>query len=89
LIGIGSVFGIAVIALATFIAVLNQDKVKKYTSTAVTKATGRQLRINGDLRLSVGWISRVSANQIQFETAGWSRHPQIHRWPKSEISSFR
>ena len=77
LIGIGSVFGIAAIALAIFIAALNQDKVKKYISTAVTEATGRQLKINGDLHLDIGWIATVSASQIQFENAGWSKHPQM------------
>jgi hypothetical protein len=41
------------------------------------------LSINGDLKLDLGWISRVSANQIQFENAGWSKHPQM-----AEIGNF-
>lgn len=77
LIGLGSFFGIAAIALAIFIARFDQDKAKKYIITGVSKATGRQLRINGDLQLNVGWISRVSASQIEFENAGWSKHPQM------------
>ena len=77
LIWVGSVFGIAAIALAIFIATLDQNKAKKYISAGVSKATGRQLSINGDLKLDLGWISRVSANDIQFQNAGWSKHPQM------------
>ena len=43
----------------------------------VSKATGRQLKINGDLKLDLGWISEVRASQIQFENARWSKHPQM------------
>jgi uncharacterized protein involved in outer membrane biogenesis len=83
LIWLGYVFGIAAIALAIFIATLDQNKAKKYISAGVSKATGRQLSINGDLKLDLGWISRVSASQIQFENAGWSKHSQM-----AEIGNF-
>ena len=83
LIGLGSVFGIAAIALAIFIATLNQDKAKKYIAAGVSKATGRELSIDGDLKLDLGWISRVSASEIKFENAGWSKHPQM-----AEIGNF-
>ena len=61
----------------------DQNKAKKYISAGVSKATGRQLSINGDLKLDLGWISRVSASEIQFENAGWSKHPQM-----AEIGDF-
>src|SRR4029450_7536343 len=77
LIWVGSVFGIAGVALAVFIATLDQNRAKKYISAGVSKATGRQLSVNGDLKLDLGWISRVSASQIQFENAEWSKHPQM------------
>ncbi|HYJ15164.1 MAG TPA: AsmA family protein [Candidatus Limnocylindria bacterium] len=79
----GSVFGMAAIALAIFIATLDQNQAKKYISAGVSKVTGRQLRINGDLKLDLGWIFTVSANQIQFENAGWSKHAQM-----AEIGNF-
>ena len=74
-----SVFGIIGIATATaiFFLTLDQNKAKKYISAGVSKATGRQLSINGDLKLDLGWISRLSASQIQFENAQWSKHPQM------------
>src|SRR5258707_294626 len=79
LIWMSSVFGIIGIATATaiFFLTLDQNKAKKYISAGVSKATGRQLSINGDLKLDLGWISRVRASQIQFENAQWSKHPQM------------
>jgi AsmA family protein len=76
LIWMGS-FGIVAIALAVFIANLDQNKMKKYISAGVSKATGRQLSINGDLKIDLGWISRLSASEIQFQNAAWSQHPQM------------
>src|SRR6266540_5003566 len=77
LIWVGCFFGIVAIAVAVFIATLDQNKAKKYISAGVSNATGRQLSINGDLKLDLGWISRLSASQIQFQNAGWSKHPQM------------
>jgi len=77
LIWVGCFFAIVAIALTVFIATLDQNRAKKYISAGVSKATGRQLSINGDLKLDLGWISRVSASEIQFENAGWSKHPQM------------
>ena len=80
LIWVGSIFGffaIVAIALVIFIATLDQNKAKKYISAGVSTATGRQLNINGNINLDLGWISRVSATDIEFANAGWSKHPQM------------
>jgi uncharacterized protein involved in outer membrane biogenesis len=77
LIWVGSIFGIIATATAIFFSTLDQHKAKKYISAGVSQATGRQLSISGDLKLDLGWISRVSASQIQFENARWSKHPQM------------
>ncbi len=80
LIWTGSIFGVfavLAIALLIFISTLEQNRAKKYISAAVHTATGRQLNINGDIRLDLGWISRLSASEIQFQNAGWSKHPQM------------
>jgi uncharacterized protein involved in outer membrane biogenesis len=77
---LGSVFGvftILAIALVILIATLDQNKAKKYISAGVSTVTGRQLNINGDINLDLGWISRVSATDIQFANASWSKHPQM------------
>src|SRR5215467_1371943 len=77
LIWLFSVFSIIVIAATIFISTFDQNKAKQYISAAVNTATGRQLSINGDLKIDLGWVSRVSASQIQFENAQWSKHPQM------------
>src|SRR5262245_16849657 len=80
LIWIGSIFGffaVIVIALAIFIATVDLNRAKPYISAAVSKATGRELNINGDIQWVLGWITRVSASEIQFQNAGWSKHPQM------------
>lgn len=77
MIWVGSVCAIVAIALAIFIATLNPNKAKKYISAGASKATGRQLNINGDINVDFGWISKVSATGIQFENASWSKHPQM------------
>ena len=77
LIWIGCFCAIVAIGLAIFVATLDQNRAKNYIAAGVSKATGRQLSINGDLKLDLGWISRLSASQIQFQNAGWSKRPQM------------
>jgi uncharacterized protein involved in outer membrane biogenesis len=77
LIGIGAFFGIAALALVIGIAALDTNRAKEYVAATVSKTTGRQLNINGDLNVDLGWISRVSVTDIQFENAGWSKHPYM------------
>jgi AsmA family protein len=77
LIGIGAVFGLVAVAVTVFILTLDPNKAKKYISQGVNKATGRQLNINGDINVDWGWVSKISATDIQFENASWSKHPQM------------
>ncbi|HEY7862838.1 MAG TPA: AsmA family protein, partial [Thermoanaerobaculia bacterium] len=72
LIGLGIFFGIIVLAVAVLIVVVDEDDLKRYASTTVTKATGREFVIEGDLDIDLGWVSRVRAEEIQFENASWS-----------------
>jgi len=75
LIWMGSICGVIAVATAIFVATLDWNKAKGYLSAGVSKATGRQLRINGDLKVELGWITRVRASQIQFENAPGTRLP--------------
>ena len=80
LIWVASIFGIfAVIAVAAvlFIATLDWNRAKPYITAAASKATGRELSINGDLEVDLGWISRLRASGIQFENAEWSKQPRM------------
>jgi uncharacterized protein involved in outer membrane biogenesis len=77
LIWVGSIFGVITIAAVIFVATLDWNKAKPYISAGISKLTGRQLSINGDLQVDLGWISRVRVSQIQFENAQWSKQPQM------------
>jgi AsmA family protein len=65
----GAILGVMSVATVIFVATLDWNKAKKYIVAGVSKATGRQLKINGDLHVDLGWISTVRASQIQFENA--------------------
>jgi uncharacterized protein involved in outer membrane biogenesis len=77
LIWVGAILVVVAGATAIFVATLDWNKAKGYVSAAASKATGRQLKINGDLTVDLGWISKVRASQIQFENAPWSTHPHM------------
>jgi AsmA family protein len=83
LIWVASVFCVILIAAFIFIATLDWNKAKPYITAAVSKATGRQFNINGDLEVDLGWNSRITGSQIQFENASWSKHPEM-----AEVGSF-
>src|SRR5215470_2060922 len=72
-----SIFGIVAIAAAIIVSTWDWNKAKGYISAGVSKATGRQLSINGDLKVDLGWISKVRMSQIQFGNVSWSSHPQM------------
>ena len=73
----GIIFGTIAIAAVIFVATLDWNKAKPYIASGVSKATGRKLTIDGDLKVDLGWISRIRASQIRFENASWSKHPEM------------
>src|SRR5918996_4376632 len=77
LIGCVVIFGIIIIAVVIFVATLDVNRAKKYISAGVSKATGRELIIGGDLELDFGWISRIHTSQIKFQNAPWGKNPQM------------
>jgi hypothetical protein len=78
-----SLLGLIAVGLVLFVSTLDQNKAKRYVSSAVSKATGRELSIDGEILLDVGWISRISASGIRFQNAAWSKHPNM-----AEVGSF-
>jgi AsmA family protein len=77
LIWVTSTLGIIAVAAVIFIATLDWNEAKPYITAAVSEATGRQLSIDGDLEVDLGWISRFRATGMQFENAPWSKQPQM------------
>ncbi|MBI4524786.1 MAG: AsmA family protein [Deltaproteobacteria bacterium] len=77
LIWVTSIFAVIIIAAGVFLWTLDWNRFKGYASAAVSKATGRELVINGDLQVDLGWVSKLTASEIQFQNASWSKHPQM------------
>ena len=73
----GITFGIIAIGVVVIIATLDWNRAKPYITAAVSKATGRTFGIDGDLKVDLGWVSRVRASQIHLQNASWSKHPQM------------
>ena len=73
----GAILGVMIVATAIFVVTFDWNKAKGYISAGVSKATGRELKINGDLNVDLGWVSKVHASQIQFENARWSTRSQM------------
>jgi uncharacterized protein involved in outer membrane biogenesis len=76
-ISVFSFFAVIAIVAVIVVATLDWNRAKPYVTAAISKATGRQVSINGDLEVHLGWMSRVRASQIQFENASWSKQPQM------------
>jgi uncharacterized protein involved in outer membrane biogenesis len=80
LIGLASIlcfFLVILAAAVVLVATVDWNKAKPYVTTTVSKATGRQLTINGDLDVDLGWISTLRASGIQLENAAWSKQPHM------------
>ena len=74
---VGAILGVIIVATAIFVVTFDWNKAKGYISASVSKATGRELKINGDLNVDLGWVSKVHASHIQFENARWSTRSQM------------
>jgi uncharacterized protein involved in outer membrane biogenesis len=72
-----AIFLIIVVAAVIFIATLDWNKAKPYITAAASKATGRQLSIDGYLQVDLGWLSRLRASGIKFQNANWSQQPNM------------
>ena len=70
-------FLIIVAAAMIFIVTLDWNKAKPYMISAASKATGRELAIDGDLRVDFGWISRFRASGIKLQNAAWGQRPHM------------
>jgi len=68
---------ILVAAVVVVVATLDWNRAKPYVSAAASKATGRELSIEGHISVDWGWLTRLRAERIRFQNAGWSKHPAM------------
>lgn len=81
LIGVAAVLGLVVVVVLSapfwLPALVPVDTVKQEIAKAAREATGRELRIAGDVRLAVFPRLEVEANDVSFANAPGAREPQM------------
>lgn len=77
LIGCGSVVVLAGIAATVFVATFDLNTQKDRIVDAVRRATGRELVLAGPLRLSLGWIPIIEAEDAALSNRAGGSRPQM------------
>ena len=66
-----------VAGLAVFLLTLDVNQYKGRIAEAVKDATGRELTIKGDIKLSLGLTPSLVVNDVSFQNAPWGTRPQM------------
>jgi uncharacterized protein involved in outer membrane biogenesis len=71
---------IVLVAITVAVITLNSLDLSQYQAPIVAQvqaATGRELKIDGELRLHIGLRPAVSVQGLSFQNAGWSQTPEM------------
>ncbi|MET0509815.1 MAG: AsmA family protein, partial [Burkholderiaceae bacterium] len=79
------ILGIIVVLLAVVVAVWDWNWFKGPIERQVSAATGREFRIEGDLRVDLGRTINVGADGIRLANAPWSDEPDMARIAKLDV----
>ena len=66
-----------VVAILTFVYLYGLNGFKPMIAGIVEDATGRQLKIEGDIRILPTWPPTLTAEQVTFQNAIWGSRPQM------------
>ena len=67
------VVGLIVAAVATVLAVYDTNDRKQLAAAAASTALGREVTINGDAGLDVGWVTRIRLADVSIANADWAK----------------
>lgn len=79
------VLGALLAALVLLIVLFDWNWFKRPLEMAVQASTGRQLRIDGDLDVDLGRVTRLMADRISFANAQWSKEPIMASADRVEV----
>jgi uncharacterized protein involved in outer membrane biogenesis len=83
------IFGAIILGLiaASLIILFSYDynKFKPYIARAVKEATGRELKLTGDLKLQVGFTPALVIENISFQNASWGSRPEMAQVKRFEL----
>lgn len=77
LIAAGVVIGLPVIGLGVFVATFDANAYKPRIAAAAKEATGRELALNGPIRLKLGLSPALRVEDVAFANAPWGSRPQM------------
>lgn len=80
-----TVLAIALLAVLVLFLLWDWNWFKGPLERQVASATGRTLRIDGNLDVDLGWTPTVSAEGVAFSNADWSEEPRMARAERVEL----
>jgi hypothetical protein len=85
---LGIFFGVlvvAVIAVIIYVATLDVGEYREDIATAVKDATGRDIRLSGDMNLELGRNLRLVIEDVGFANAEWGSRPEMAKLKQLEL----
>jgi uncharacterized protein involved in outer membrane biogenesis len=86
---LGVIFGVIILGLiaASLIILFFYDynKFKPYIAQAAKDATGRELKLEGDLKLQLGFTPALVIENISFQNAPWGSRPEMAQVKRFEL----
>jgi uncharacterized protein involved in outer membrane biogenesis len=83
------IFGVIILGLvaAGLIILFSYDynKFKPYIAQAAKEATGRELKLSGDLKLQLGFTPALVIDNISFQNASWGSRPEMAQVKRFEL----
>ena len=70
---IAVIIGLVVAAVAIILAFYDSDDLKHLAAGAASTALGREVAINGDADLDLGWVTRIRVNDLTIANADWAK----------------
>ncbi len=74
---IGIVFVTLILLVLLLISLMNWNWARDFAAQQISDMTDRKLSINGELNIDWSLTPHISIEQIQFENAAWSNHPNM------------
>ncbi|MBP1717913.1 MAG: AsmA family protein [Deltaproteobacteria bacterium] len=83
------IFGVIILGLAAASLVIlfsyDYNKFKPYIAQAARDATGRELKLTGDLKLHLGFTPALAIENISFQNASWGSRPEMAHIKRFEL----
>jgi uncharacterized protein involved in outer membrane biogenesis len=84
-IGLVGLIVLAVGGVAVFLSTLDVNKYKPQIVEAAKNATGRDLKLNGDIKLGLGFNPSFSVADVSFANASWGSRPEMVKVGRFEV----